>query len=86
MLPKLTVELFILSDIKNISFPNLVKIDNSRVHVFSTMDEMDMDDGYYWKLEKSFSVGPFVHCRNLESIYIPKVKKLADRTFLIVQS
>ena len=69
------------SDIKNISFPNLVKIDNSRVHVFSTMDEIDMDDGYYWKLDKSFSVGPFVHCRNLESIYIPKVKKLADRTF-----
>ena len=66
------------SDIKNISFPNLVKIDNSRVRVFTVSDEADE---YLWLLEKSFSVGPFVHCRNLESIYIPKVKKLADRTF-----
>ncbi len=74
--------------LKNISFPNLQKLDDNEVKLFSHYygfeDGMDvcLIGDYYspWVY-----VGAFMHCQNLESVYIPKVKKFGDRTFFDCQ-
>jgi hypothetical protein len=75
-------------NLKNISFPNLQKLDDNEVKLFSHYN--GFEDGtdvcligdYYspWVY-----VGAFMHCQNLESVYIPKVKKFGDRTFFDCQ-
>ena len=75
-------------NLKNISFPNLQKLDDNDVKLFSHYN--GFEDGtdvcligdYYspWVY-----VGAVMHCQNLESVYIPKVKKFGDRTFFDCQ-
>ena len=80
--------------LKNISFPNLQKLDDNEIELFSYYgNKFDYEDADSFsdgcRIGDSYSpwvyVGAFMHCQNLESVYIPKVKKFGDRTFFDCQ-
>ena len=75
-------------NLKNISFPNLQKLDDNEVKLFSHYNGFE-DGTDVCRIGDYYSpwvyVGAFMHCQNLESVYIPKVKKFGDRTFFDCQ-
>lgn len=81
--------------LKNISFPNLQKLDDNEIELFSYYgNKFDYEDADSFsdgcRIGDSYSpwvyVGAFMHCQNLESVYIPKVKNLVTEHSLTVKS
>ena len=83
----LTFGLGMITTVKRYLDDNEIELLSYYGNKFDYEDADSFSDGC--RIGDSYSpwvyVGAFMHCQNLESVYIPKVKKFGDRTFFDCQ-